>query len=225
MWSRALWLEPGGDGPDRYAAIVVTVGLTGGIGAGKSTVAGMLAEKGAHVVDADILARRAVEPGTPGFHLVVERFGAAMVGPDGSLDRTALASVVFADEHERRALEEIVHPLVWEQMATEVSLHQGPMDVVVLVVPLMVESMKRPSARPGTAGWIVVDAPEDVCLERLVSGRSMSREDARLRMAAQASREERLAAASVVIDNSDGIDKLAAGVEAAWVWIQRLVPT
>jgi dephospho-CoA kinase len=193
------------------ARAVRSVGLTGGIGSGKSEVERLLAGHGAVVVDSDRLAREVVEPGTPGFADVVAAFGPEVVGPDGRLDRAALAARVFTDEQARERLEAIVHPLV---AAADAAVTAGAPagSVVVHSVPLLVEN--------GLADRydvvVVVDAPEEVRLERLVRVRGMSEEDARRRMAAQASREERLSAADHVVVNDGTLEDLRDRVAELW---------
>ncbi len=192
------------------------VGLTGGIGSGKSAVTALLRERGAVVVDADVLAREVVEPGTPGFAAVVERFGDGVLDGDGRLDRPALGAVVFADEQARRDLEAIIHPRV-RARAAELEAAAGPDAVVVHDVPLLVET--------GQAELydlvVVVDVPVETQIERLASNRGMSRAEAESRIAAQATREQRRGAADVVIDNSGTLADLADAVDALW---QRLAP-
>lgn len=191
------------------------VALTGGIGAGKSEVARLLAALGAVVVDADALAREVVEPGTPGLAAVVAEFGPGVLAPDGSLDRAALGRTVFADPQRRRALEAIVHPLVARRSAELVAA--APRDgVVVYDVPLLVEN----GLQDGYDAVVVVDAPDEVRLARLAA-RGMPAEDARARMAAQATREQRLAAATQVIDNGAGLDHLRAQVRELWKLLTR----
>jgi dephospho-CoA kinase len=188
---------------------VVLVGLSGGIGSGKSTVARSLAARGALVLDADVIAREVVEPGGPGFDAVVARFGPELVGGDGRLDRAALARIVFDDARARRDLNAIVHPLVAAE--TQRRAAAGPPgSVVVMDVPLLVEA-----ARTGYDVVVIVEAPEDVRLERLAR-RGMDPDDARRRMAAQASDAERRAVADVVIDNSGSPDDLERQVDALW---------
>jgi len=186
------------------------VGLTGGVGSGKSTVAGLLAEHGAVVIDADAVAREVVEKGTSGFDAVVARFGEAVVGPDGALDRPALAALVFNDEAQRAALNEIVHPLVGERVAALAAAAPGG-SVVVYDVPLLVEA--------GTAGnfdvVVVVLASVETRLARL-AGRGMAEHDARNRMAVQASDDERRAVADEVVDNDGTLDDLQAQVDEVW---------
>jgi dephospho-CoA kinase len=193
---------------------MLVVGLTGGIGSGKSTVASLLARRGAVVVDADALARDAVAPGTPGLSEVVARFGAAVVGARGELDRGALAAVVFADAAALADLNAIVHPWVRAAIAERLAgLDGGAFDgVVVLEIPLLVESGRS----YGASKVIVVDCPEDVALRRLVEERGMDEGDARRRMAAQVSRADRLAAADVVIDNSGSLADLERQVGEVW---------
>jgi dephospho-CoA kinase len=190
---------------------VRSVGLTGGIGSGKSEVERLLAAHGAVVVDSDRLAREVVEPRTPGFAAVVAAFGPQVVGPDGQLDRAALAARVFADEAARRRLEAIVHPLVAAADAA-VSAAAPPGSVVVHGVPLLVENGL--ADRYDTV--VVVDAPDDVRLRRLVDVRGMTEADARARMAAQAGRAERLAAADHVVVNDGTLEQLADRVAALW---------
>src|SRR6478609_1769518 len=173
------------------------VGLTGGVASGKSTVAAMLAELGAVVIDADALAREVVAKGTPGLAAVVEEFGEELLDPDGELDRPAMGRLVFGDEPARRRLEAIVHPLVFERI---VELEeQAPADAVVVHdIPLLAEN--------GRAGdfdvVIVVDASEALQLERMTRDRDWSEDDARSRIAAQATREDRRAVATHVIENT-----------------------
>ena len=195
---------------------VITVGLTGGIGSGKSEVARLLAARGAVVVDADALAREALEPGTPGLAAVVAEFGEDVLADDGSLDRARLGQLVFADKDRLAALEAIVHPYVGRRSA-ELIAAAGPDDVVVYDVPLLVE--KHLEAVYDLV--VVVDAPDDVRLHRLVDLRGMPERDARARMAAQASRDERLAAADVVVPNGGDLAELEAEVDRVWPAILR----
>ena len=192
-------------------ARTVLVGLTGGIGAGKSTVARLLADHGALVLDADVAAREVVATGTDGLAAVVAQFGDAVLGPDGALDRAALASVVFADPERLAALNGIVHPRVRAWMAERVvSAPEG--SVVVQDIPLLVES--------GITGLfelvVVVDAADPVRIARLVRDRGMTEQEAAARIAAQAPREQRLAAADVVLTNDGTPEELAAQVDALW---------
>ena len=193
------------------------VGLTGGIGSGKSTVAAMLAERGAVVVDADRLAREAVAVGTDGYRAVVERFGPDVVAGAGGLDRKALAGVVFEDPGALADLNAIVHPPVRAAIAERVASLEGTDAVVVLEIPLLVESGRS----YGASQVIVVDCPEDVAVGRLVESRGMDAADARRRIAAQVSRADRLAAADVVIDNSGSVADLGRQVDALWADLRR----
>lgn len=189
----------------------VLVGLTGGIGAGKSTVARLLADRGALILDADVAAREVVAPGTEGLSAVVKAFGDAVLAPDGALDRAALASVVFADQDRRAVLNGIVHPRVRAWMAERViTAPEG--SVVVQDIPLLVES--------GLASLfelvVVVDAADTVRIARLVSDRGMTEAEASARVAAQAPREQRLEAADVVISNDGAPEQLTDQVAALW---------
>ena len=207
-------------GAPRYRARMIQVGLTGGIGSGKSTVARLLAERGAVVVDADVLARDAVAPGTPGFAAVLERFGAGVITPDGSLDRAALGRLVFADEEARRDLEAVVHPYVGRR-TSELVAAAGAGAVVVHDVPLLVE--KR--LRAGYDVVVVVDASDDTRVARLAATRGMSEEDAWAVMAAQSSRAERLATADVLLDNDGDLEHLERQVDRLWADLRdRLSP-
>ncbi|MET9339927.1 dephospho-CoA kinase [Nonomuraea sp. NPDC003804] len=190
---------------------MLKVGLTGGIGSGKSEVSKRLAQRGAVVIDADKIAREVVEPGTQGLARVVAAFGEEILRPDGSLDRERLGSIVFADPDKLATLNGIVHPLVGERVA---QLQQDAPDdaVVVYDVPLLVENKLAPMYEV----VIVVDAADEVRLERLTRVRGMSEQDARARIAAQAGREERLAVADVVIPNEGSLDDLDARVAEVW---------
>jgi dephospho-CoA kinase len=189
---------------------VLRIGLTGGIGSGKSTVSALLADRGAVVVDADRIAREVVEPGTPGLAAVVEAFGDAVLTADGALDRPALAAVVFADPEARRRLDGIVHPLV-RARATELAAAAPQDAVLVNDVPLLVET--------GQAGSydvvLVVEADVQTRVSRLVA-RGLTEADARARIAAQATDEQRRAVADVVLDNSGTRDELARQVARFW---------
>jgi dephospho-CoA kinase len=197
---------------------VLVIGLTGGIGSGKSTVSALLAAKGAVVVDADAITRELQEPGTPTFAAMVERFGEGIVAPDGTLDRAAVADLVFTDPDALADLNHIVHPAVGAEIAGRMrALAEGD-DVVVLDVPLLVESARGYPV----AGLIVVDVDPEVAVGRLVGQRGMREDDVRARMARQASREQRLARADRVIDNSGDFDDLARQVDEAWEWVGGL---
>ena len=193
------------------------VGLTGGIGAGKSTVSAQLAERGAVVIDADAITREVQQPGTPVFEAMVERFGPAIVAADGTLDRQAVADLVFPDPEALKDLNQIVHPAVGATIAERMAAQIGTDHVVILDVPLLVES-----GRDDMAGIIVVDVDPEVAVQRLVAHRGFSEADARARISRQAGRDERLAKADFVIDNAGGIDELTEQVERCWDWIATL---
>ncbi|WP_320416858.1 dephospho-CoA kinase [Arthrobacter jinronghuae] len=196
---------------------MLKVGLTGGIAAGKSLVARTLVQCGAVLVDADALAREVVEPGTEGLAAVVEAFGPRILAADGSLDRPALAAVVFGDEERRAVLNGIIHPLV-RARAAQLAAEAPPDGILVQDIPLLVET--------GQAGnfdfVLVVEAPEDVRLERMVRMRGMDPEAARARIAAQATPEQRAEAADVVLHNTGTPEELVAAVRR--LWETRLVP-
>jgi dephospho-CoA kinase len=195
----------------------VQAGLTGGIGAGKSTVARLLAERGAIVLDADLAARTVVEPGKPGLAEVAEVFGPGVLREDGSLDRAALAKVVFADEERREKLNAIVHPKVRAWMAERVAAAPEG-SIVVQDVPLLVEG-------GGSRLFeyiIVVDAEDETRIKRLVADRGMAEDEARARIAAQASREQRNAAADWLIDNNGSPAELPSAVSELWRALEGL---
>jgi dephospho-CoA kinase len=173
------------------------VGLTGGVASGKSTVAALLRELGAVVVDSDVLAREVVEPGTPGLAAVVEAFGPGVLTADGRLDRPALGAVVFGDQPARRRLEGILHPLI-RARAAELEAAAPAGTVVVHDIPLLVETGQADRFD----AVVVVDVPVETQVARMVRDRGMSREDALARVKAQASREERLAVATQVVENT-----------------------
>ena len=198
---------------------MILIGLTGGIGSGKSTVSARLAELGARVIDADAITREVQQPGTEVFAAIVERFGDGVVAADGSLDRAALAAKVFGDPEELKALTDIVHPAVGVTIAERMTEAADTDDVVVLDVPLLVES-----GRDDMAAMVVVDLDPEVAVQRLVEHRGFAEEDARARISRQASREDRLARADKVLDNSGSVEDLLAQVDAAWPWIQAQSP-
>ena len=197
---------------------MLVVALTGGIGSGKSEVSALFAEFGAVVVDADVIAREVVRPGTPALQAIVERFGPGVLRQDGSLDRQALAGLVFDDPEALAALNGIVHPAVRDVIAERLRAEAGTDHVVVLVIPLLVESR----GDYPVAGVVVVDAPEDLAARRLARHRGMDEEDVRRRMAAQASRSDRLAVADFVIRNDGSLDDLRREAERAWKWVLTL---
>ena len=201
---------------------MLRVGLTGGIGSGKSEVSRRLAIHGAVIVDADVAAREVVVPGSSGLADIVEAFGADVLGPDGALDRERLGQIVFGDPGLRAKLNAIVHPLVREWMRTaeraavQAADPRGSGPIIVHDVPLLAESR-------GKGGFdlvIVVDVPPELQVERLVAQRGMAPDQARARMAAQASREQRFAVADVVIDNSGSLEDLDRRVAEVWADLQ-----
>ena len=196
---------------------MLLVGLTGGIGAGKSTVAELLAERGAVIVDADRVARAVVEPGQPALKKLVERFGEGILDPDGRLERGALAKLVFGDDEARRDLEAITHPAINDEFSRRVV--EAPTDaIVVLDVPLLAES-EQARKRPYQT-VIVVEAPRDIRLERL-EARGVDRADAEARMAAQAGDEDRRKIATHVVDNARDRADLEHQIDEVWADLQR----
>ena len=195
---------------------MLRVGLTGGIGSGKSEVSRRLAAQGAVVIDADLIAREVVAPGTEGLAEIVRAFGPGVLGSDGSLDRTRLGDIVFADPQQLATLNAIVHPRVGARMR-ELEDAAGPGSVVVHDVPLITEN--------GLAGGydlvVVVDVPPRVQLDRLVRLRGMTQEQAAARLSAQASREQRLAIAGMVVDNSGSLAELDRQVGELWAELRR----
>lgn len=198
---------------------MVVVGLTGGIGSGKSTVSELLARRGAVVLDADAIVRELQAPGGEAYAAIVQRFGDGVVAADGTLDRPALAAVVFADDAARGDLNRITHPLVGRVMAERLAAEAETDNVVVLDIPLLAERGR--GAYP-VAGVIVVDCPVDVAVARLVASRGFTEADARARVAAQIGREERRAIADVVVDNSGSLAELEAQIDGVWAWIDGL---
>jgi dephospho-CoA kinase len=200
--------------PSRFGQF--RVGLTGGIGAGKSEVSKRLAAQGAVLIDADAIAREVVAQGTPGLARVTETFGQEVLRPDGSLDREKLGQIVFADRNKLAALNAIVHPAVGERMA-ELQNSAAPDAIVVHDVPLIAEN----NLAGGFDLVVVVDAPPGLQLDRLVGQRQMTHEQAKARMAAQATREQRLAVADLVIDNSGSLAELDRQVSDLWAELRR----
>jgi dephospho-CoA kinase len=190
------------------------VGLTGGIGSGKSTVSARLAERGAVVIDADAITREVQQPGEPVFEAMVDRFGSGIVAADGTLDRQAVADLVFPDPEALADLNAIVHPAVGAAIAERMAAQVGTDHVVILDVPLLVES-----GRDDMAGIIVVDVDPETAVGRLVAHRGFSEADARARISRQAGRDQRLAKADFVIDNEGSIDGLDEQIERCWAWI------
>lgn len=196
---------------------MLLIGLTGGIGSGKSTVSSALAERGAVVIDADAIVHECQQAGTDVFNEMVDRFGPGIVGDEGQLNRAAVADIVFADPVALEDLGKIVHPRVQDEIFHRLEAQTGTDNVVILDVPLLVES-----GRSDLAGTIVVDLHHDLAVQRLVEFRGFSEQDARNRINNQISREKRLDAADFVIDNSESIEALRAAVDRAWAWIESL---
>jgi dephospho-CoA kinase len=190
---------------------VLLVGLTGGIGSGKSAVARMLADRGAVILDADVFAREAVEPGTAAFEAVVRRFGPSALAPDGGLDRAKLASIVFGDPASLRDLEAIVHPEVHRMTSDGIAARSGTDVVVVLVNPLLVEMGDHERSDV----LVVVDAAPETRISRLVA-RGMDEADARARLAVQMPLEQKTAIADIVLDNNGSLGQLERQVEERW---------
>ena len=194
---------------------MILVGLTGGIGSGKSTVSAALAERGAVVVDADAIVHELQSPGQPVLAAMVERFGEGILHADGSLDRKAVAALVFGDADALKDLGEIVHPPVRDEIFRRVVEQDDTDNVVVLDIPLLTES-----GWEGLIGTIVVDLDPEIAVARLVEHRDFDEADARARIAKQATREERLEKAAFVVDNSGSLDDLAPQIDACWAWIE-----
>jgi dephospho-CoA kinase len=203
---------------------VIEIGLTGGIGSGKSTVADGLVARGAVLIDADRIVRELQQPGEPVFDAMVERWGKRIVAGDGSLDRAAVAAIAFGDEAELKALNDIVHPAVGREMVRRREAVEGTDAVVILDIPLLVrpdgESIADQYANLG--GIIVVDVPPTLAVRRLVKFRGFSEKDARARIKNQATREARRAVADRVIDNSGTLEELEPQIDFVWSWIKTL---
>lgn len=196
---------------------MVRVGLTGGIASGKSMVADELAARGAIIIDADVLAREVVEPGTPALAAIIDRFGAQVLR-DGQIDRARLAQIVFADPHARRDLERIVHPAV-RARAAELERAAGDAAVVVHVIPLLVETGQHEDFDV----VVTVDADHETQIQRLMVRNGFTRAEAESRIAAQASREERRRAADVVVDNTGSLTQLREQIDALWAELSSAV--
>ena len=194
---------------------VLVLGLTGGIGSGKTTVSALLEAKGAAVVDADRIAKELQQPGEPVFEAMVEAFGPGIVAPDGTLDRQAVADIVFHDAEALKTLNGVTHPAIGRRIVERIAELAETDQVVILDVPLLVGSDQYE-----TAGTIVVDVDPEIAIQRLVEFRGFTETDARARLAAQQSREDRLAIADVIIDNSGPVDALGPQVDDLWARIE-----
>ena len=196
---------------------MILIGLTGGIGSGKSEVARLLTERGAEIIDADLIVRELQQPGAEVYEKMIELFGSEVVAADKSLDRTAIAKKVFTDESLLKTLNQLVHPIVRRVMNEGVESFRDTDKVVVLDIPLLVENPRK-----GLDGVLVIDLDAEIAVKRLVEQRNMSADDARARIAKQATREQRLAIADHVIDNSGDRNALTQKIEIAWSWIKSL---
>ena len=196
---------------------MILIGLTGGIGSGKSEVARLLADRGAEIIDADVIVRELQQPGAEVYEKMIELFGTEVVAADKSLDRTAIAKKAFTDESLLKTLNQLVHPIVKRVMNERVEAFRDTKKVVILDIPLLVDN-----PREGLDGVLVVDLDAEIAVKRLVEQRNMSADDARARIAKQATREQRLAIADHVIDNSGDRNALSQKIEIAWSWIKSL---
>ncbi len=198
---------------------MILVGLTGGIGSGKSTASKMLAARGAVIIDADAITHEVQRPGMPVLSELAEAFGSDILDSDGALIRPLLAQRAFADTESLQKLNQIVHPAVQKEMLARMDAQKGTDNIVILDVPLLVEN-----PRSDLSGVCVIDCPLDLAVERLVEQRNMNADDARARMSKQATREERRAAADFLIENSGDLAFLEEQVDRAWEWMQSLNP-
>jgi dephospho-CoA kinase len=196
---------------------MILIGLTGGIGCGKSEVSRLLEMRGAIIIDADLIVRELQKPGAEIFLRMVEMFGDKVVAMDGSLDRSAVANEVFKDGKILKKLNLLIHPVVRRVMNERVEIYRATDKIVVLDIPLLVEN-----PREGLDGVLVVDLDPQIAIERIVSQRNMTIDDAKARVSAQSTREQRLAIADHVVDNSGDRDALSRQVENAWSWITSL---
>lgn len=196
---------------------MILIGLTGGIGSGKSTVSAMLAQRGAVIIDGDLIVRELEQPGMPVLARIVERFGANILTEQGELNRAALAATVFSDPAALASLNDIVHPVLATEITRRIDAERNTDHVVVLDMPLLAEN-----PRSGLSGVIVVDVDPEVARRRLLEGRGMSGPDVDARMSRQATRETRNAIADLIIDNSLDLEHLHDEVDRAWEWIRGL---
>jgi dephospho-CoA kinase len=200
---------------------MLALGLTGGIGCGKSAVADLLVARGAILIDADLIAREVVEPGQPAHDALLARFGEGILAADGTIDRPALAAATFGDPDSLAALNAITHPAIGIEMLRRLGEQQGTDHVVVLAIPLL-RAEHRVSMNLDAV--VVVDCPFDVARWRLVDRRGMDPADAEARIVAQPTREQRLEGADYVVDNSGDLDALGAEVDRLWEWVQARRP-
>mgnify|MGYP000441918922 FL=1 len=196
---------------------MILVGLTGGIGSGKSTVSGLLQARGAVIIDADAIVREVQQPGSPVLAELAQKFGSDVLAEDGSLDRQAVANIVFADPDALKSLNAIVHPAVGREMNERMIAQRASSNVVILDIPLLTEN-----PREGLQGRIVVDIPVELQVQRLTSFRGFDEADARARISRQATRQERLDKADFVVDNSGGLEDLIPQIDLLWTWLLSL---
>ena len=196
---------------------MILVGLTGGIGSGKSTVSSLLEGRGAIIIDADAIVREVQLPGSPVLAELASKFGPEVLAADGSLDRQAVANIVFTDPEALKSLNAIVHPAVGKEMNRRMIEQRTTKNVVILDIPLLTEN-----PREGLQGKIVVDVPVEVQVERLIKFRGFDEADARARISRQATREQRLLTADFVIDNSHDLESLIPQIEKVWDWLVSL---
>ncbi|CAB4545898.1 unannotated protein [freshwater metagenome] len=196
---------------------MILVGLTGGIGSGKSTVSGLLQARGAVIIDADAIVREVQQPGSPVLAELAQKFGSDVLAEDGSLDRQAMANIVFTDPDALKSLNAIVHPAVGREMNQRMIAQRASSNVVVLDIPLLTEN-----PREGLQGRIVVDIPVELQVQRLTSFRGFDEADARARISRQATRQERLDKADFVVDNSGGLEDLIPQIDLLWAWLVSL---
>ena len=196
---------------------MILVGLTGGIGSGKSTVSSLLEGRGAIIIDADAIVREVQLPGSPVLAELASKFGPEVLASDGSLDRQAVANIVFTDPEALKSLNAIVHPAVGKEMNRRMTEQRTTKNVVILDIPLLTEN-----PREGLQGKIVVDVPVEVQVERLIKFRGFDEADARARISRQATREQRLLTADFVIDNSHDLESLIPQIDKVWDWLVSL---
>ena len=196
---------------------MILVGLTGGIGSGKSTVSGLLQARGAVIIDADAIVREVQQPGSPVLAELAQKFGSDVLAEDGSLDRQAVANIVFTDPDALKSLNAIVHPAVGREMNQRMIAQRASNNVVILDIPLLTEN-----PREGLQGRIVVDIPVELQIQRLTSFRGFDEADALARISRQATRQERLDQADFVVDNSGGLEDLIPQIDLLWRWLMSL---
>ncbi|MFT7646566.1 MAG: dephospho-CoA kinase [Candidatus Poriferisodalaceae bacterium] len=205
---------------------MIVIGLTGGIGSGKSTVSEHLVARSAVLIDADALVKKLQSPGGEVYGDMVAHFGEVIVADDGTLNRQAIADIVFSDKEQLKALNEMVHPVVNRVIREQIRAQANTDNLVVLDIPLLIESLLLPGPpRYVTSGVLVVDTPPETAIARLVEHRGFAQDDAEKRIKNQVSREKRLELADFVVDNGGALDALAPQLEAAWEWATALPPT